>query len=86
MKPFYLDLADLDDDQRIGLIGRGVMAGYKVAFVVDPNEAERYINKLTTQFPASHVIERLAGRLASPIPGTVVIRVSLPISKDDPKP
>ena len=76
MKPQFLDLYSMSEDERIAQIGLAVLAGRTVAFVTDdePGKAERYIEKLTARFPGLRVVSRHAGPLA----GTVGVKVGPP--------
>lgn len=57
-KPFYADLHDLGEEERIRVIGQQAEAGKKVAFIVeDTAKADRYIRKLLLDFNV-RVIER----------------------------
>lgn len=70
----FADLADLPEDDRIGIIGRMVMdKGITAAVVVDadPGKAERYEEKLTSRFPGVRVIERVPG----PVANTITLKV-----------
>ena len=70
-KPFYADLADLPEDERIAVIGKQAEGGAKVSFIVeDDAKADRYLSKLLTQFKVV-VTERGAG----PVQGTVYVKV-----------
>lgn len=68
----YADLADLPEDQRIQIIGRQAEQGGRIGFVVDDDvKADRYINKLTSQFPVE-VVKRGVG----PVADTVLIVIT----------
>lgn len=70
-KPFYADLADLPEDERIAIIGQQAENGKRVAFVVeDDAKAERYIRSLLLRFTVK-ILERGAG----PVPNTVYVKV-----------
>lgn len=78
MKPQgFADLADLDEDRRIEIIGEAVMQSRTtVAVCVDaiPGKADRYIQKLTERFPGI----RIVGRFPGPPNGIDVIQVAPP--------
>jgi hypothetical protein len=64
----YADLADLPEDDRIGIIGRTAESGKRVAFIVeDDAKADRYIEKLTKRFQVS-----VAKRLDGPLKGQTI--------------
>lgn len=68
----YSDLADLQEDDRIAIIGQAAEGGKRVAFVVeDDAKADRYIKKLTARFQVS-----VAKRLDGPVKDTVSIIVT----------
>lgn len=78
------DLYNINENERIDLIGRTVMAGPKtsgdkprmVAFVVDNHKkADRYIRKLEKKFPGIRIIDRFDG----PVHNTVTVRVGEPL-------
>lgn len=70
-KPFFADLADLPEDERIAIIGKEAQAGKRVAFVVeDAAKADRYIRKLLLDFNV-RVLERGPG----PVKNTVYVKV-----------
>lgn len=74
---FYADIADYEEDERIGMIGHQVMDHKKtVAFIVDDikGKAERYIAKLQERFPGIQII----GRGQGPVPETVYVKVGPP--------
>lgn len=76
--PFYEDLADQPEDERIQRIGEEVMKRGRVCAVCvddEPDKPERYIRKLTAKFPGLQVLDRFPG----PVPGVVTINVG-PIS------
>jgi hypothetical protein len=69
--PFYADLADLPEDERVAIIGKQAEAGKRVAFVVeDDAKAERYIRKLLLDFKV-----KIVGRGSGPVKGTVYVKV-----------
>jgi hypothetical protein len=72
-KPFYADLANQNEDDRIAVIGNAVMQGAKVGFIVDadPGKAERYIEKLKTRFPGIVIV----GTSPGPAPATIFVKV-----------
>lgn len=73
-KPKFADIADLEEDRRIDVIGhRAIDHRETVAFVTDddPGKADRYIRKLKAKFPLIEEIERGKG----PVKGTVYIKV-----------
>jgi hypothetical protein len=81
--PFFADIADFDEDDRIERIGKAVMKAPRssadkpvvVAFVVeDDAKADRYIKKLQKRFPGIRVIDRFPG----PVPDTVSVRMGGP--------
>lgn len=66
----YADVADLEEDKRITLIGETAMkSGGKIAFITDsdPGKADRYIKKLLTRFPQLKVVDRFNGPVANTI-------------------
>lgn len=74
--PQYIDLADMEEDNRIRLIAKYVNAGQTVAFVVDTGsgyegKGDRYINKLLVLVPFLKIDYRGAG----PVANTETIRV-----------
>ena len=70
-KPFYADLANLPEDERIAIIGREAAAGKKVAFVVENDaKADRYIRKLLLDFEV-----RIIDRGAGPVKGLIYVKV-----------
>lgn len=76
-KPVYADIADLEEDRRIDLIGHTVMEHRKtVAFVTDADagKADRYVTKLQAKFPGIVVIDRFLG----PVANTVSVKVGPP--------
>lgn len=75
-KPIFADIADLEEDRRIEIIGGMAMAGKTVAFITDSDEgkADRYIKKLTERFPGI----RILGRFDGPVPNTVSVKVGPP--------
>lgn len=76
----YSDLADLEEDQRIDIIGKTATGGKVVAFVVDdwPGKADRYIRKLSQRYPEVEVLWRGKG----PVPKSTTVKVG-PRRKDD---
>lgn len=79
----YADIADNDEDTRIGIIGRTVVEQQKtVAFITDsdPGKAQRYIDKLLSRFPGVEVIASSPG----PVPNTVTVKVG-PKEKGGPE-
>jgi len=81
-KPKFADIANLDEDRRIDVIGQAAMMapGKTVAFVTDDqpaSKADRYVRKLLTKFPALEVLARTAG----PVAGTVSVRVRVKAAK-----
>lgn len=73
-KPVYMDLADLEEDQRIDQIGHIVTAHQKTAAVIvdsDPGKADRYIRKLLERFPGIEVLEKVPG----PVSNTITVKV-----------
>lgn len=76
-RPRYADLADLDEDKRIEIIGRTVLDQRKtVAFVtdLDRGKADRYIAKLLKRFPTIVIV----GRFDGPVPNTVTVKCAPP--------
>lgn len=76
-KPAFADIADVDEDKRIDIIGRTVMESQRtVAFVTDsdPGKADRYIKKLQERFPGIVVVERFDG----PVANAVTVKVGPP--------
>ena len=70
-KPFYADLADLPEDERIAIIGKSAESGKRVAFIVeDTAKADRYIRQLLLDFNV-RVLERGSG----PVKDTVYVKV-----------
>jgi hypothetical protein len=70
----YADIADLEEDDRIDMIGRKVEEQkLTVAFITDadPGKADRYIQKLLTRFPGIEVI----GRWPGPVANTISVKV-----------
>jgi len=75
--PPFSDIADLNEDTRIMAIGRAAMVQKKVvAFITDsdPGKADRYIEKLTKQFPGIVIV----GRWEGPVANTVTVKVGPP--------
>jgi hypothetical protein len=75
--PPYVDIASLDEDKRIDLIGHRAMDHKEVvAFVTDadPGKANRYIRKLQAKFPTIRILDRFPG----PVPNTVTVKVGPP--------
>ncbi len=73
----YEDLGDYDEDYRIDKIGRAAMdKKARVVFVTDddPGKADRYIRKLTENFPGIRIISRGSG----PVPNCVYVTVGPP--------
>lgn len=64
----YADLADMPEDERIGIIGNAVMdrPGETIAVVTDsdPGKLERYVNKIVTRFPGIEVVDTMYGPAA----------------------
>lgn len=76
-KPFYADLGDFAEDERIDAIAHQVLVHKKtVSFITDHDEgkAERYIQKLQAKVPGIVVLERGRG----PVAGTVWVKVGPP--------
>lgn len=72
----YKDIADKPEDDRITEIGNWLMArepGKMIAVLTDSEKgkAERYIRKITSQFPEIEVVDQNNG----PIKGCVTIRI-----------
>jgi hypothetical protein len=72
-RPFYLDIADHEEDQRITIIGHAATCEKKiVAFIVEDDvKANRYLDKLKKKYPGIKVLERGNG----PVIGTVFVKV-----------
>lgn len=71
----YADIADLQEDERITVIGNMAMTGKVVAFIVEDDEkADRYLHKLREKFPKVVEVERLPN---VPIKNVVSIKVGL---------
>ncbi len=73
-RPIYRDIADLEEDDRIDMIGRKVEEQKKtVAFITDsdPGKADRYIRKLLKRFPGIQVLDRIPG----PVANTITVKV-----------
>lgn len=67
----FADLYELPEDDRIRVIGHTAEQGQRVGFVVeDDTKADRYVEKLTTQFHIE-VVKRGAG----PVENTILIIV-----------
>jgi len=73
----FIDLHRLDEDTRIDLIGRSVMAAKKTVAVcidADPVKVERYLRKLRQQFPGI-VVE---GQFPGPVADVVTVKLRPP--------
>lgn len=72
----YVDLASLPENKRLDVIAAYVIAGKKIAVVVDddPGKLERYMNKLANRVKRSFIYE-YAG--AGPVPQTAMFTVRL---------
>lgn len=73
----YLDMAYIEEDDRIRVIGKMVMEGKKtVGFITDsePGKADRYIEKLRKWFPGIVVMFWGDG----PLKDTVTVKVGPP--------
>lgn len=73
----YVDIADLDEDKRIGFIGHRAMDHKEtVGFIVDsePGKADRYIKKLKERFPGIEILDRGPG----PVQDTTFVKVGPP--------
>jgi len=69
--PFYADLADLAEDERIAIIGKTAEGGKSVAFITDDTaKADRYIRKLLLDFNV-----RVLDRGDGPVKNTVYVKV-----------
>ena len=68
----YLDLANLEEDKRIDMIGHRAIDHKEVVgfFVDDEQKAERYIRKLQEKFPGITVLDKQES-----VAGTVLVRV-----------
>lgn len=65
---FYADLHELEEDKRIGVIGRAILNGSgTVGVLVDdiPGKPERYIEKITARFPLIELLSRTPGPVAN---------------------
>lgn len=77
--PPILDIAHLEEDKRIELIGHRVTDhGERVGFMVDVEngshaKGDRYIQKLKKRFPAITVLSRQDG----PVPDVETIKVAV---------
>lgn len=70
-QPFYADLADLPEDERVAIIGQQAAHGKRVAFIVEDEEkADRYIRKLLLDFEV-----RVEERGPGPVKNTVYVKV-----------
>lgn len=69
--PEYSDLKNLSEDERITLIGRAATVHKKIIGVIvdDQKKADRYIKKLTAQFPDIEIISQF------PLAGSITIKV-----------
>ena len=77
--PAFIDLADHEEDFRIGQIGHAAMVNkITVSFVTDsePGKADRYISKLQERFPGIRIIARGDG----PVADTVWVKVGPPVN------
>lgn len=74
----YKDLHDLDEDERISVIGKRAIAGERVAFMVDDDgeKADRYCRKLREKFPRIVLSREYKG----PVKGVVTITAGPPES------
>lgn len=81
----YTDLADMDEDERIDVIGKTIMAQpvtstgepFVAGVVVDNDEkADRYLKKLAEKFPLIRLIERCPG----PVENSVTMKLSGPLA------
>lgn len=78
----YADIADLDEDNRIALIGDYVMRYRKTAAFVtdsDPGKSDRYIQKLKHRYPGINII----GLIDGPVPNTVTVKVGPPRAENN---
>lgn len=71
----YVDLADLDEDRRIEIIGTTIMQqdGKVIGVCVDAepkDKADRYVRKLQAKFPEVKLIDISNG----PVPGVKLLR------------
>lgn len=77
-RPYFADLADLDEDKRIEVIGRTVMEGRKRSAVCveadEPEKLARYVRKLTEHYPGIVIGAARPG----PVEGTVTVYVDPP--------
>lgn len=75
MKPFYADLGDLKEDDRIEQIAQVAKTGKVVGFVTDdePGKADRYIAKLKARVPNLTVLQQGDGPVAFTILVTVQV-------------
>jgi len=68
----YADIANLQEDQRIALIGEQAMKGQRVGFVVEDDEkADRYVAKLMARFS----VEEVRREADTPVAGVVMVIV-----------
>lgn len=78
MKPAaYADLADLPENKRLDIIAAYVIAGKKIAVVVDddpPEKLERYMKKLANRVKRPFVYDYTG---AGPVKGTSMFTVRL---------
>lgn len=81
-KTIFADLADLDEDRRIQIIGETVVREQKVVGVVtdsEPGKAERYIQKVLSRHPGVVLI----GRQSGPVADTTLLRFGPKPKGDD---
>ena len=81
----FADIGDLDEDDRIDIIGNYIMDAPKssadkpiiVAVVLedDPEKVKRYIKKLKDKFPKVRVIKKSKG----PVSGTMILVLGEPL-------
>lgn len=71
--PAYVDLFNMTELERIGVIGTRAMRHELVAFVVETDaKASRYMRQLKKSFPRVVEVDRVAG----PVANTIMVRVT----------
>jgi hypothetical protein len=69
--PPFADLGDLDEDDRIQIIGQLAEGGKQIGFIVEnPLKAARYVGKLLARYKVQKNYEG-----PGPIKGTTLVRV-----------
>jgi malic enzyme len=64
MKPVMVDLHEIEEDQRIQMIGKSVGQRLTIGVMLEsdePEKIERYIEKITTRFPTVELKDRRVG-------------------------